>query len=73
MNFKIRELMDWWKGFNKETIKVSTENYQFQIELKTNVLPHLLGLQYTQNKNTQLRGLDLFFFVTVKVMKKYLI
>ena len=62
MNHKIKDIMDWWSQFNKTHLLISTTNNKFNIEIKTSILPHLLGLQYTLEENQLIKGLDLFYF-----------
>lgn len=61
MSTNIKNLMDWWKQFNKTDIKVTTESHNLQIDIKTAALPHLLGLQYTLKDTKSMKGLDLFY------------
>lgn len=59
--YRIKNIMDWWKQFNKEDIKITTEKHALQISLNNALLPHLLGLQYTLEDSRSKKGLDLYY------------
>lgn len=60
-NYTVQKIFKWFEQFDKTDIKIEGENLKFQIEIKNSILPHLLGLQYTQERNNnELKGIDLF-------------
>ena len=59
--YRIKNIMDWWKQFNREDIKITTEKHALQISLNNALLPHLLGLQYTLEDSRSRKGLDLYY------------
>lgn len=59
--YRIKNIMDWWKLFNREDIKITTEKHALQISLNNALLPHLLGLQYTLEDSRSRKGLDLYY------------
>ena len=56
---KIKEIYNWCKQFNNKEIVIQTENKNLEIKITNTALPHLLGLQYIEEKATKLIGTDL--------------
>ncbi|MBF0715347.1 PBECR4 domain-containing protein [Gemelliphila palaticanis] len=61
---KIKEILEWYKQFNKSDIVIKTTNNEFGLEISNKSLPHLLGMQYA-TKNS-LRGYRLYEFISNK-------
>ena len=59
--YRIKNIMDWWKQFNREDIKIITEKHALQLSLNNALLPHLLGMQYTLEDSHSKKGLDLYY------------
>ena len=56
---KIKEIYNWYKEFNNKEIVIQTENKNLGIKITNTALPHLLGLQYIEEKAIKLIGTDL--------------
>lgn len=54
--YKVQEIFEWFKQFDKEEIKILGESKSFELVLKSKNLPHLLGLQYI-NDTERIKGI----------------
>lgn len=63
MTYKVQEIFEWFKQFNKIDIKIQGETKEFDIELGNKYLPHLLGLQYINDSSSSIRGYALYKYI----------
>lgn len=66
--YKVQEIFEWFKQFDKEEIKILGESKSFELILKNRNLPHLLGLQYINNieKIKYIKGQELYNYIKNK-------
>lgn len=53
----VQEIFNWFKHFDQQKIVISTDDEQIFILLRSNQLPHLLGLQY-QFQRSELKNIS---------------
>ncbi|MCI6272130.1 MAG: PBECR4 domain-containing protein [Erysipelotrichaceae bacterium] len=62
-NYKVQEILKWYKQFNNTDIKISGESKSFDININNRSLPHLLGLHYINTKEHQIKGRGLYDYI----------
>ncbi|MGP1361686.1 MAG: ArdC-like ssDNA-binding domain-containing protein [Candidatus Fimenecus sp.] len=63
---KIQDIFNWYENFTENTIVVNTDKISYEIGINKNQLPHLLGLQYANIKNSKqknIRGIALYNYI----------
>ncbi|MFM1524832.1 MULTISPECIES: PBECR4 domain-containing protein [Helcococcus] len=61
--YKIHSIIKWWENFDNSNITIKTESNEFNIKIFNDMLPHLLGMQYTQKNTKYLKGARLYSFI----------
>lgn len=61
--YKVQEIFEWYKKFENIDVKIKSETKEFEIEIRDKYLPHLLGLQYINPANENIRGKRLYSYV----------
>lgn len=66
MSRKIQYLIDWYKKFEGIKLNIQTDSQIFETNLNILSIPHLLGLQYINNRNSKIKGYRLLSYITHK-------
>ena len=61
--YKVQDLFEWYKKFENMDIKIQGNTKEFDIEIRDKYLPHLLGLQYINDVNSNIKGKRLYSYV----------
>ena len=61
--YKVQKLFDWYKKFENMDIKIQGNTKEFDIEIRDKYLPHLLGLQYINSNDNNIKGKRLYSYV----------
>ena len=61
--YKVQEIFDWYKKFENIDIKIQGNTKEFDIEIRNKYLPHLLGLQYINSNENNIRGKRLYSYI----------
>jgi len=61
--YKVQEIFDWYKKFENIDIKIQGNTKEFDIEIRDKYLPHLLGLQYINSNDSNIRGKRLYSYI----------
>ncbi|MFM1539232.1 PBECR4 domain-containing protein [Helcococcus bovis] len=61
--YKIHSIIKWWENFDNSNITIKTKSNEFNIKIFNDMLPHLLGMQYTQKNTKYLKGARLYSFI----------
>lgn len=64
MSTKIKEIFDWYKKFDNIDLLIKTETKNFNININTKALSHILGLQYSSE--AKLKGRALYNYIKDK-------
>ena len=61
--YKVQDLFEWYKKFENMDIKIQGNTKEFDIEIRDKYLPHLLGLQYINSNDSNIRGKRLYSYI----------
>ncbi|MHB9298078.1 toprim domain-containing protein [Fusobacterium polymorphum] len=61
--YKVQEILNWYKKFENIDIKIQGNTKEFDIEIRDKYLPHLLGLQYINSNDSNIRGKRLYSYI----------
>lgn len=61
--YKVQEILNWYKKFENIDIKTQGNTKEFDIEIRDKYLPHLLGLQYINSNDSNIRGKRLYSYI----------
>lgn len=61
--YKVQEILNWYKKFENIDIKIQGNTKEFDIEIRDKYLPHLLGLQYINSNDSNIRGKKLYSYI----------
>ena len=61
--YKVQELFEWYKKFENMDIKIQGNTKEFDIEIRDKYLPHLLGLQYINSNDYNIKGKRLYSYI----------
>ena len=61
--YKVQEILNWYKKFENIDIKIQGNTEEFDIEIRDKYLPHLLGLQYINSNDSNIRGKKLYSYI----------
>ena len=61
--YKVQEILNWYKKFENIDIKIQGNTKEFDIEIRNKYLPHLLGLQYINSNENNIRGKRLYSYI----------
>ena len=61
--YKVQEILNWYKKFENIDIKIQENTKEFDIEIRDKYLPHLLGLQYINSNDSNIRGKRLYSYI----------
>ena len=61
--YKVQELFEWYKKFENIDIKIQGNTKEFDIEIRDKYLPHLLGLQYINSNDYNIKGKRLYSYI----------
>ena len=61
--YKVQEILNWYKKFENIDIKIQGNTKEFDIEICDKYLPHLLGLQYINSNDSNIRGKRLYSYI----------
>ena len=61
--YRVQEIFNWYKKFENTELRIKGTTKEFDIEIRDKYLPHLLGLQYINDVNSNIKGKRLYSYV----------
>ena len=61
--YRVQEIFNWYKKFENTELRIKVTTKEFDIEIRDKYLPHLLGLQYINDVNSNIKGKRLYSYV----------
>ena len=61
--YKVQDLFEWYKKFENMDIKIQGNTKEFDIEIRDKYLPHLVGLQYINSNDYNIKGKRLYSYI----------